>query len=206
MSEKSTIRAVLWDADGVLQHPSEGLWDHIGGLVGHDMIATVFNADELGPMTGERPLAEAVAEVLDAHGIDADVDEVLRSWQFLRLDQDALSVVQAVRASGIECHLATNQEFTRVAYMRDTLAYGKYLDRLFFSAELGVKKPDPRYWVAISEALDIPPADLLFIDDLASNVAAARSVGLRAERHDPDSGATGLRRILADHGIQVAAA
>jgi putative hydrolase of the HAD superfamily len=46
-----------------------------------------------------------------------------------------------------------------------------------FSNEIGVRKPDPRAFAALSEALDVPPHETVFIDDAERNVQAARSLG-----------------------------
>jgi putative hydrolase of the HAD superfamily len=49
-----------------------------------------------------------------------------------------------------------------------------------FSNEIGVRKPDPRAFEALSEALDVAPHETVFIDDAERNVGAARSLGFHA--------------------------
>lgn len=46
-----------------------------------------------------------------------------------------------------------------------------------FSNEIGVRKPDPRAFAALSEALGVGPHETVFIDDAERNVQAARSLG-----------------------------
>ncbi len=53
-------------------------------------------------------------------------------------------------------------------------------ERLFFSAELGVRKPDPESFRRVTRELDTAPANILFVDDAAANVEAARAAGWRA--------------------------
>lgn len=61
------------------------------------------------------------------------------------------------------------------------------------SATLGVRKPDPRIYLAAAERLGSAPARTLFIDHLFRNVQGARSAGLHADTaHHTQS----LRRVL----------
>jgi putative hydrolase of the HAD superfamily len=46
-----------------------------------------------------------------------------------------------------------------------------------------VKKPDPRAFEIALAAMGAPPERVLFLDDVAENVAAARGLGLHAHRH-----------------------
>jgi putative hydrolase of the HAD superfamily len=90
--------------------------------------------------------------------------------------------------------------------MREVLEYGKVFDRLFFSCEIGCSKPNPSYFTAILDALKIAPHAVLFIDDVEANVAAASSVGIRAELFAPESPAEAvaeMHRILFRHGLQL---
>jgi putative hydrolase of the HAD superfamily len=49
-----------------------------------------------------------------------------------------------------------------------------------FSCRIGAIKPEPEVFVAALDALDAQPDEVVFIDDRAANVIAARSLGLQA--------------------------
>jgi len=53
-------------------------------------------------------------------------------------------------------------------------------DHIFISAEMGLAKPDPRIYRAVSAELNKEPSELVFIDDFIENVLAARDVGWNA--------------------------
>ncbi len=53
-------------------------------------------------------------------------------------------------------------------------------DRLFTSFEMGERKPDAEIFWAAAKLAGIDPSRAIFIDDLASNVAAAKRVGYHA--------------------------
>jgi putative hydrolase of the HAD superfamily len=88
--------------------------------------------------------------------------------------------------------------------MHETFGYAELFDQTFYSYELGVAKPDPAYFAAILDRLDVPAGEVLFVDDNGANVEAARSVGLRAERWHVEDGQQVLREHLARHGLPVA--
>src|SRR5205085_2176142 len=74
----------------------------------------------------------------------------------------------------------------------------------FASHLLGLAKPDPAIFLAFEAATGQTGAEILFFDDLAPNVAAARELGWRAELIDPrHEGGTApqLRRHLTRHGV-----
>jgi putative hydrolase of the HAD superfamily len=53
-------------------------------------------------------------------------------------------------------------------------------DTLVFSHLLRIAKPDPAFFMRALEMIDAKAGDCVFIDDLAENVKAAQSVGIRA--------------------------
>lgn len=76
--------------------------------------------------------------------------------------------------------------------------------RRFASHEVGLAKPDPRFYAHADGELGVAPARVLFFDDLGENTAAARARGWRAEQidHTGDTAAQ-MRAHLASHGIIV---
>ncbi|KRG53134.1 HAD-IA family hydrolase [Stenotrophomonas maltophilia] len=54
-------------------------------------------------------------------------------------------------------------------------------ERVFCSADFGLRKPAPEVFLRTLEALGVVPARTLFVDDLFANVRGARAAGLHAE-------------------------
>jgi putative hydrolase of the HAD superfamily len=98
---------------------------------------------------------------------------------------DAAPALRSLYAGGLRLAILTNYELPSVDR---TLAHAGIDPDLFdialTSAMLGVYKPDRRAYTAAAAALDLPPQACLFVDDLAENVAAARSVGMQAYQID----------------------
>jgi putative hydrolase of the HAD superfamily len=56
-------------------------------------------------------------------------------------------------------------------------------DRLFFSCDLGVNKPDPRTYQEVLRAMGTPAERALFIDDKSANTEAAARLGLHTHHY-----------------------
>jgi putative hydrolase of the HAD superfamily len=51
-------------------------------------------------------------------------------------------------------------------------------DAVIESAVVGVRKPDPRFYLMACEALDVQPSEAVFLDDLGVNLKPARALGM----------------------------
>lgn len=191
-----TISVVLWDADGVLQDATPGWIERLVAIGGPDF-PDACRLAERPALAGECRFVDAMTAVIAAHGLSLPVADLVQVWTTIDIFPDALDIVAEVRAAGPRCVLATNQQDHRWAAM-EQLRHLEGMHAHYPSYQLGVAKPDPGYFRAILAAEGIQPTEALFIDDREDNVAAARAVGLAAVRHDPATGAAGLRRILRD--------
>lgn len=55
-----------------------------------------------------------------------------------------------------------------------------FLDRLYFSDEIGMVKPEPRIFRHVIADLAVAPSSIVFFDDTEVNVVAARAAGMTA--------------------------
>ena len=117
----------------------------------------------------------------------------------MRADRAMLEIAASLRKT-VDIAVLTNNT-TLVADHIDTLLpelrplFGA---NIYTSAQFKTAKPDPRcYRLCLSE-LQVAPATVLFIDDLAQNVAGAKEAGLLAHHHTTPEA---LRQALAMHGL-----
>ncbi len=204
-----TIEAVLFDADGVIQKPTVDWQATLATFLRPDQSADEFVLDLMaseGPsLAGKGDFRDAMADVLTRWDVATPLTEVLSLWEQFAAVPEAIDVVQELRAAGVPCHLATNQQSYRREIMNDRRDYGQWFDRSFYSCDLGVAKPEPAYFKTILTAIDQPPASVLFIDDNSRNIDGAREAGLYAEQFDLSSGVPVLRGLLHGYGLPVAA-
>lgn len=65
---------------------------------------------------------------------------------------------------------------------REAERYGfdAMVEQIVYSHEVGLQKPDPRIYLLTAERLGVEPDQMLFADDRAENVQAARELGIHA--------------------------
>lgn len=84
-------------------------------------------------------------------------------------NDELLELVNKLKAKGIPCYLATEQEKYRGEYMQNVM-FKDAFDGYFISANLGVTKTNPKFFEMIIEQLqqkhpELAPQDITFFDD-----------------------------------------
>lgn len=92
-----------------------------------------------------------------------------------RIDVAMLADVDALRRGGMKVFLATNQEHLRARYLMEQMELGAHVDGIVYSAALGVRKPMPEFYRLAAERTGVAPDEIVFIDDVAANIEAARA-------------------------------
>ena len=180
------IEAVLFDADGVVVFP----WRFARYLerehaITAEMTRSFFQGAFERCLAGKADLKQALLPYLAEWGWEATVDEFVETWleKDNVVDERVAGVVRALQRAGFICCLATSQERYRAAYIREVMGLDEIFDQLFFSCELGYMKPNEGFYVAVEASLGLTGESILFWDDSACNVAAARERGWHAEMY-----------------------
>jgi putative hydrolase of the HAD superfamily len=178
------IRAVLFDADGVVIFP----WRFARHLarereITPEMTHGFFHGVFEECLVGRADLKQVLPPFLRQWGWHGSVDDFVAIWLEMEnaVDGRILALIRALRGSGLSCCLVTSQERYRAEYMRATMGFAELFDRLFFSCELGCQKPDHAYYQIVETELGLEGQEILFWDDSAVNVASARRWGWNAE-------------------------
>lgn len=93
----------------------------------------------------------------------------------LRLRTDRLALVARLRAAGHRIAVASNFAAAWLPAVRARLPDPALVDLWCVSGELGIAKPDPRFWDHLRSAAP----EVLLVDDQRDNLASARAAGLR---------------------------
>ncbi|MBV1877673.1 MAG: HAD-IA family hydrolase [Pseudomonadales bacterium] len=203
----SKIKAVLFDADGVIQQMPKDWMSRVETLLANRAKAEAFMdeafAAEKPCLTGDGDFLATITDLLRRWDKAFSLDEILKVWTHIECSQEMLSLISQLRKNGIVVGLATNQQAFRADYMKHELAYQDKFDALFISCELGVAKPDLTFFQRISESLQIPANQILFFDDRQDNVLSARESGMQAEVFDLKHGVSEMFGFLKKHGINI---
>lgn len=179
------IRAILWDADGVIVNPMMQFSRYLAQVYGitHDRTRSFFQREFDRCLLGQAKLEDVLPPYLTEWGWPSTTDEFIATWlhEDHHVDGRLAREIQKLRRQGYLCGLATLQERHRAEYMRREMGFEQIFDRLFFSCDLGCLKPDPEFYIKIEQELSLPGEAILFWDDLPHNVEAARQQGWSAE-------------------------
>lgn len=115
------------------------------------------------------------------------------------LNEDMLAWVVALQNAGFRTAILSNMVLELMEYMRQEFGWLAHFHQHTWSCELGIGKPDPAIYLHTCKELDVSPAETLFLDDKAENIAAAESVGLQAIRF---STIDQLKKDLIARGLQ----
>jgi putative hydrolase of the HAD superfamily len=179
-----TIKAVLFDADGVVIFP----WrfarylDREHGIT-PAMTQGFFRGVFEDCLLGKADLRDALLPYLSHWGWEGSLEEFITTWFEIEnaVDGRVVGVIRDLRRSGYVCGLATSQEQHRAAYMTTVMGFSQIFDWLFFSYQLGCQKPEAAYYERVAELLTLEGQHILFWDDAPRNVKAARRCGWNAE-------------------------
>ena len=196
-------RAALWDADGVLQHGVPSWPGVFADVVGNDVdtFAAAVWADLDAALAGDLDMAAHVEQVIAEQGLSDQRSAILDFWGRIEPLPQTRELVTEVRAAGVPCYLATNQDNLRASYMRRLLGYDELLDGTYYSCEVGAAKPAAPYFLHIADDLGVAPRELVFVDDSPVNVEAAAELGVAAVLWDHEQGVDVLRERLTALGV-----
>ena len=117
------MKAVLFDADGVIQGPGAVRREALGDVLGPGRMSEVqaflqdmFVAEKLA-LTSPHAFNTALEAVLRKWECRGNGEDFLKAWKMIDVRSDLVEVIRALRRSGISCCLASNQESNRAAHM-----------------------------------------------------------------------------------------
>ena len=102
------------------------------------------------------------------------------------LNEPVVTLVRDLKAAGVRLGVFTNNVAEFRESWRAMLPFDELFDDVVDSHEVGVRKPNPEIYQLALARLGAEPGRTAFLDDVASNVTAAESVGMLAVVVDED--------------------
>lgn len=128
----------------------DGLFREEANALGHD----VRGGDILGLLSGSvRPAVVEALKVCKTHGKVACITNNAPIGKGASMTNDA----------------------KKAAQLEDIF---NQFDHLIESSKVGVRKPDPKIYEMMCEAIDVAPEDCVYLDDLGINLKPARAMGM----------------------------
>lgn len=214
-----TIRAVVFDIGGILKIGPRGgdptaqfpeliaQWEIRRGMQPGALDARLMAMDEQLKRAGKDgdigtlSEAESRAELRLATGWEQEqVEAFMRDYWDMYCGQPNSELVTyfAGLRPRYQTALLSNSFVGARREEEDRYHFSAITDLIIYSHEAGVTKPDPRMFALTCERLDVEPGEMVFLDDVMQNIAAADAYGIHAVLyHDNAQAVDAIEALLA---------
>lgn len=181
-----TIRAVIFDYGMVLSNPAvPAAHERLVAASGlsREVLDQHYWANrhsyDLG-MTGREFWAKVAADAGTTFST-AQVVNLIESdvLMWTSVNEEMLAWVTALQNAGYRTAIISNMVWEILEHMSQRFGWLDRFDYLTWSCALGIAKPDPAIYRLTCEALEVSPAECLFLDDKLENIAAAQALGMQ---------------------------
>jgi HAD superfamily hydrolase (TIGR01509 family) len=176
------IRGIAFDWGGIF---TEGTFDAdaVANLAVLCGVAEERVAETYYPLMAEFEagafgLDEFVARFQEESGLAFDPERFRATFLASGRERSAMYRVLAAIPAQYRVGVLSNNVAVLCDRVRDDERMGR-VDHFLFSNELGVRKPVRAAYDALSSALELPPREILFIDDNGENIRACRDLGFQ---------------------------
>lgn len=128
---------------------------------------------------GERELADVLEKIDSKRHNVAEIVEFYKEQykKHAKFDAQVIQLIKKLKAKvKIVCLTNTNRVHFEI-YGQKLL---KIFDKVFASHQIGLQKPDKEIFLKVLGELKLTPEEVVFVDDRAKNVEAAKSLGMNA--------------------------
>lgn len=148
--------------------------------------------------TGDISTDEFIRAILSVCRPGTTAEQVREAWfaMLLGMPQERCQLLHQLAEQGYAIYVLSNINEMHVEW---TLAHCPELQcaqRLFFSNEIHLAKPDPRCYELVLRETSIRPEETIYIDDLPANIEAGQAFGFRTLLADTPSWPDQLHQSL----------
>ena len=116
---------------------------------------------------------------------------------------DVIEALRRIKAAGYKTGCITNNvpanmsgsKEGRTLYAREIM---EMFDHLIESSKIGIRKPNPRIYEMMCEALSVEPSACIYLDDLGMNLKPAKAMGMATIKVETGPQAIGALEKLLD--------
>lgn len=186
------IKSIIFDLGGVLLdidfNKASTAFKRIGvtaidEMYSQNTIDSLFKDLETGSINEEN-----FYTAIKASGKNETTDEQIRnSWNALLLDfrKESMAALKQLKKKYKLFLLSNTNSIHLDAFNKIFETSGiegkfkDYFDKVYFSHEIGCRKPDAKAYEIVLNENDLNPAETLFIDDSVANIEGAKAAGLQ---------------------------
>ncbi|MEV6260742.1 HAD family phosphatase [Streptomyces sp. NPDC051784] len=132
---------------------------------------------ELSVAEFEETLASLAVRSDGSHPVAAGMVE--RMFAPFADEPEMTGLLRVLRDAGLKVALLSNSW----GHTYDRRGWDGLFDAVVISCEVGLRKPEPEVFRHTARLLDLRPENCVLVDDLGSNIRAARAIGMAGVHH-----------------------
>lgn len=179
------IKAVFFDFGGVIyQHPREVIPEVLAKIYRQPIkiAIKIYDKYKNDYFIGKLKTNELIQSLNDDFQSNKPIDEVENLWlkyygELAKANQEVLKLIESVKQRA-KVYLFSNTTEMSNLHNSKTGLYD-YFDGLFLSYQLGLKKPNKKFYEKVISDLKLKPDEILFVDDDQSNLVPAKELSMR---------------------------
>ena len=182
------MKAILFDLGNVLVH-----YDHQQTLIAAATLGKVAD-DDLQRLQRKHGQAMGVGEMEaeELHrlfnrefGLETQFEHFVATFAAgIQRDEAALAYALSLQSRlDVTVAVISNTNAVHVVWLDEHIPELREFDLVMMSNEVGLLKPDPAIFETALELLGVFPHQVIFVDDIAENVEAARALGMAGIVH-----------------------
>ena len=197
------IKNVVFDLGGVVvAHNAESFKEKLG-----DFFSFVFGPDmKCVPMfwqdydRGILTIDETAAEVAKLRDCTAETakEHMLYAISLQEEVEPTVKLIKELKEKGYKIYALSNMSKEYIEFLRQFPVF-ECFDAQIISSEVGLGKPNPKFYEHLLTHCELNPAETIFIDDRKDNVEAAEKLGIipfHFALNDPEGSCEELRKVI----------
>lgn len=178
------IKTILFDYNGIFA-PDSGNWNCYRNFtqktaLTDEKLSKIWDKYNSTIFVGEEKLIDFLNEVTKVSGNKLSADKLLNSYlNDITIYEDALNFARQLKKKGFNLIILSNETKEAADYKVKKYQLKKIFNRLYFSANIGMTKRNPKAFKLVISNENLNPKEILFIDDREHNVAMAKIFGMK---------------------------
>ncbi|NPD46964.1 MULTISPECIES: HAD family phosphatase [unclassified Lentimicrobium] len=191
------IKNIIFDFGGVIYDINHNLskiaFEKLGvenfdELYGHQIQAKTFEKMERGELELD-VFRDELRKVIPKNVSDQQIDD---AWCGLLLgfDTKKLDLLKSIGRNYRIFLLSNSNEIHYMRFIEELNEYFNFrslFEDVWFSHEKGMRKPEPEFYMGLLINNDLKASESLFVDDLETNIFAAKNIGIKTHYIQNDS-------------------
>ena len=184
------IKAIIFDLGGVIlniryQNTIDAFLklgvENASNFYSKEIQDNLFNQLEIGNITPNKFLA-----TLQKKTKNAEITQVLDAWNamLLELPKNRLTLIKILKKK-YSIYLLSNTNSLHINAFKKKIGevqwkkFTKLFDKIYFSHEIGMRKPDVAIFQYILQEQNLNPKKVFFIDDSIQHIKSANKLGIK---------------------------